>query len=145
MMGGKYAPCNCWLNISGWKTELTFAPLLTFLSGVERISQSVSLATSEGTLGKSYYFASLSPLMVMTLFSFPAKKGLFLLNYFCVCIRREAGTYTCLISTAFCSDEVIGCCTHLTEECMKLIWRTVCFNTHLLNLSSLCRPALCLF
>lgn len=40
-------------NISGWKTDLTFAPLLIFLSGAGSISQSVSLMTSEGVLAKS--------------------------------------------------------------------------------------------
>lgn len=67
-----------------------------------------------------------------------------MLNCFYICIRREVGMYICLMPTSFCRDEVVGCCTRLTEECLKKIGRSVYFSHHL-SFSSLCRPVLCLF
>lgn len=91
-MGGKYTPYNCCLLISVAKKRTLHLPLI-FLSGAGSISQSVSLVSSELILGKSCYFASLSPLMVVTSYLASQQKRLVFAELFlCLYKEREAVT-----------------------------------------------------
>lgn len=129
------------VNVSGWKTDLTLAAFLVFLSGSREhfqicfshdfrasIEYGLLLCLSQCSEGGD------------ELSSYRHKRLVFAELF--LCVRRETGTPMWLIPAAFCGGEAVGCCTQLTEEHLKQI-RSVSF-THLLCFSSLCRPVLCL-